>query len=243
MADGTLVSELETRIRRQVNDESSRRFASAAVMEKLSLARRHVADVFGRINEAGYFEKELVEAQIAAGGTYLASIPTDFLGIKTLNLVMDPVALGGTGQDVVPVDRIRRDQISDFRTRVPIATSRVRRVYWVRRAPDPANVRIFVLPVNPSATGYFNLLYHHGFADLASPAAGNIGSPIEFDELLVLHASILLEENDKKKAGEWKEEYASKEGAKLTALQGSEAETETEQVSSEYHEEFNSGYY
>ena len=239
---GTLLSTLITRVRKKVNDESSRRFLEADILVALGNARRHVAMVFGRIAEAGYFEKDLGETAIAANAEYFL-LPSDFMGIKTLSLVKNPTATGGTGLDRIDADKLRRDQVTKYRNRVPIATTGTRPVYWIRRSADSAAHRCYVLPISPTAR-YFNGLYHHTFPDLNTTAGSDrIDVPFEYDELVVLYASVLLCEDDKKRVEPLQLEYQGLEATRLTALQGAEDETGTEQVSSDWHDEFNQGYF
>lgn len=240
---GTLLSTMVARVRRKVNDESSRRWTTdAPILEAMSHARRHVSFVFGRIAEAGYFEKDLGEISIAANVEYLVP-PSDFVGLKTLSLVKNPVATGGAGDDRIDADKLRRDQVTKYRNRVPVATTGTRPVYWVRRSADVTAHRVYVLPKAPT-TRYFNGVYHHTFADLGSTVGSDkIDVPLEFDELIVLYTSILLTEDDRKLSGPLQNEYQALETTRITALQGAEDETGTEQVSPDWHDEFNEGYF
>lgn len=239
MADGTALSILVTRARRKVNDELSKRFTEAMILDQMSHARRHVALVFGRIAEAGFFEKDSGELALAANAETLY-LPADFIGMKVLDLVLDPSP--GLGGDRIQATKLRRDQISDFRNRQPQAMPRGQPGYWVRRDPDPAKNLLFILPKSSSAR-VLRAVYHYRFADLPTTAGAEvIGVPYDFDELIVLYTAILLCGDDKKRVTPWQEQYTALEATRLTAIQGSEDETGTEQVSDDWHQEFSTGY-
>jgi len=242
--EGTLISELVTRARRKANDERSRRWRTdEPILEQMSHARRKVVQVFGRLTESGFFETVTAETLLAANATQIV-LPADFMGVKDLALVLDPVALGGTGRNRVSFTKIKRQQQNGVRTELPVAVVGDRPGYWVRRGPGATGKVAPVLPVSSQAR-YYVLTYHHTFEDIAFPIPADpnnkINTPTEFDELIVLYTAICLCENDRKIVDPLKLEFERLKNDLITSYEGAEDETGVEQVDDDWHREFNSG--
>jgi len=229
------VSSLIAQVRTHVGDEEQRRFNTATIVQYLSFAQRRVAEMFGKIGDSGWFEKELSNVALPMNTEFI-DLPADFGGVKLL----ETIGTDGLRTVLVP---LRRDQISQARSAsTPAGTMGVTPGYYLRRSGGATiTSQLGVAPIVPWDRT-LNLIYRQTLAALPPDGSGLMSLDTIFDEVCALRAAMACLGDTETSDTTWSRTLGELIAVLANAQQGSQDEGNTEQVGNVMHSQWEWGY-